>query len=393
MAHNFYQQHGGEDKCFFAESELLRVNGHDLSTYTLHNDAISYIGGIKAAGLAVWNRGAYNELSGLIRSKKPEIVHFHNTFPLMSPAALWAAKHHECAVVCTLHNYRLICPVGTLIRNGRICEDCTRRMIPWPGVVHGCYRDSRLASAAVASTLFIHRLLQTWSDKVDSFIVLTEFARGKFIEGGIPADKIFVKPNFVDPDPGPSEGGRDYALFVGRLSPEKGIDTLLTAWNKLAHKMTLRIVGAGPLSSQVMSASSQLEEVEFLGHKQTSEVMDLMAGAAFVVVPSIWYETFGLVIVEAFAKAKPVIASRLGAMTELVREGYTGLHFEPGNPDDLAAKVTWAVDHPREMRTMGQNARDVYVKNYGAERNYRRLVEIYQSALAAARGTRNSTHQ
>ena len=389
MAHNFYKRGGGEDKCFLAESDLLRRNAHEVLTYTVHNDAISDMSGFKAASVAIWNRDSYNELSRLIRSGKPDVVHFHNTFPLMSPAAFWAAKNQGCAVVNTLHNYRLICPVGTLVRNGQICEDCGGRPLPWPGVVHGCYRDSRLASAAVASTLFMHRLLRTWSDKVDSFIALTEFARRKFIEGGIPAEKISLKPNFVDPDPGPSEVGHNYALFVGRLSPEKGIDTLLTAWNKLTDKTTLRIAGAGPLSSKVASASSQSEDIEYLGHKQPPDVMDLMGGAEFLVVPSIWYETFGLVIVEAFARAKPVIASRLGAMTELVQEGHTGLHFEPGDPDDLAAKVTWALGHPKEMRTMGQNARSVYVENYSAERNYHLLIEIYDSALASAQSARN----
>jgi glycosyltransferase involved in cell wall biosynthesis len=255
--------------------------------------------------------------------------------------------------------------------------------------VYGCYRNSRLASAAVASTLLTHRVLRTWSDKVDSFIALSTFASQKFIDGGIPAEKIALKPNFVDPDPGPGGASRDYAVFVGRLSPEKGIDTLLKAWNRLAGKMTLRIVGDGPLSHQVESASSQSGAIEFLGYKPTSDVMDLLAGASFLIMPSLCYETFGLAIVEAFAKAKPVIASRLGAMTELVQEGYTGLHFEPGDPDDLAAKVTWAIGHPAEMRIMGQNARGVYVDNYSAERNYDLLMAIYDSALASARGSRN----
>ena len=388
MAHNVYKQPGGEDKVFVAESDLLRRNGHDLLTYTVHNQAIDHLSGIKAASVAIWNHDSYNELSTLIQSEKPEVVHFHNTFPLMSPAVFWAAKKHGCAVVNTLHNYRLMCPVGTFVRNGRICEDCAGRPFPWPAMVHGCYRNSRPASAAVASTLFTHRVLRTWSDKVDLFIALSDFARRKFIEGGIPAEKIGLKPNFVDPDPGPGGVGHNYALFVGRLSPEKGIGTLLAAWNRLAGKMTLRIVGAGPLSPQVEAAASQSEDIEFLGHKQASDVMDLMAEAKFLVMPSIWYETFGLVIVEAFAKAKPVIASRLGAMTELIQAGYTGLFFDPGDPDDLAAKVTWAVGHPREMRTMGQNARGVYVENYSAERNYDRLMEIYRSALALARGAR-----
>jgi glycosyltransferase involved in cell wall biosynthesis len=386
MAHNFYRQSGGEDKCFAAESNLLRGKGHDLLTYTVHNDAISHMSGLKAASVSIWNRDSYRELSLLIRTENPNIVHFHNTFPLMSPAALWAAKSRGCAVVSTLHNYRIFCPAGTLVRNGRICEDCVTRTLPWPGMAHGCYRDSRLASTAVASTLLVHKLLRTWSDKVDAFIALTEFARRKFIKGGVPAEKIVLKPNFVDPDPGPAESGQNYALFVGRLSPEKGIDTLLDAWRALSGKIPLRIVGTGPLAPQVEAVASQTDGIEFLGKMPASKVMDLMAGAEFLVMPSLWYETFGLVIVEAFAHAKPVIASRLGAMTELVQEGHSGLHFDPGDPKDLAAKVTWAVDHPSQMRKMGQNARNVYEERYSAERNYERLMEIYQFALASARG-------
>jgi glycosyltransferase involved in cell wall biosynthesis len=389
MAHNFYQQRGGEDKCFWAESELLRGNGQELLTYTVHNDAIDQMSGLEAARAAVWNRDSYNELSRLVRSEKPEVVHFHNTFPLMSPAAFWAARSHGCAVVATLHNYRILCPAGTLARDGRVCEDCVGRPVPWPAVAHGCYRDSRAASAAVASSSFAHRILRTWGRKVDTFIALTEFARRKFIEGGLPAGKIHLKPNFVHPDPGPGEASRNYALFVGRISPEKGIDTLLAAWNKLAEGIPLRIVGTGPLSPRVESASSQSDAIEFLDHKSASDVMDLIAGAQFLVVPSIWYETFGLVIVDAFAKAQPVIASRLGAMTELVQDGHTGLLFEPGNPDDLAAKVMWAIGHPAEMRVMGQNARGAYLKNYTAQGNYDRLMEIYGFALASARGGRH----
>ena len=387
MAHNFYQQPGGEDKCFASEAELLRSHGHEVSTYALHNDAIDRMSGLEVAGAAVWNRKAYKELSGHLRSQSPDVVHFHNTFPLMSPAAFWAAKSHGCAVVATLHNYRLLCPAATFSRDGRVCEDCLGRPSAWPAVVHGCYRGSRPASAVVAGSALAHRVLGTWDRKVDAFIALTEFARRKFIEGGLPAEKVALKPNFLHPDPGPSEASHDYALFVGRLSPEKGVDTLLAAWRKLADKATLRIVGAGPLSPQVEAASSQSEGVEYLGHRPGPEVMELIAGARFLAVPSIWYEAFGLVIVEAFAKAKPVIASRLGAMTEIIEEGRTGLLFEPGDPDDLAAKVNWAMEHPAEMRAMGQNARELYLQNFTARHNYDRLMEIYGAALDATKST------
>ena len=386
MAHNFYQQPGGEDKCFASEAELLRSHGHDVLTYTLHNDANGQMGGLEAASAAVWNRKAHKELSGLIRSRSPDVVHFHNTFPLMSPAAFWAAKGQGCAVVATLHNYRFLCPAATFTRDGRVCEDCLGRPSAWPAVAHGCYRGSRAASAVVASSALAHRVLRTWDRKVDAFIALTEFARRKFVEGGLPAGKVVLKPNFLHPDPGPSEASHDYALFIGRLSPEKGIDTLLAAWRKLAGTATLRIAGTGPLSPRLEAVSSNSEHVEYLGQRSAPEVMQLIAGAQFLVVPSIWYETFGLVIIEAFAKAKPVIASRLGAMTELVRDGHTGLLFEPGDADDLAGKVTWASEHPAEMQVMGQNARRVYLQNFTAQENYDKIVEIYEFARGAGSG-------
>jgi glycosyltransferase involved in cell wall biosynthesis len=385
MAHSFYQRPGGEDKCFEAESNLLRSRGHDLSTYTLQNDELSHMSGLKAAGTALWNGRAHKELSALIRAQRPEVVHIHNSFPLMSPSAIWAAKSHGCAVVTTLHNYRLLCPLGTLVRDGRVCEDCVGRAWPWPGIVHGCYRNSRPASAAVANMLLAHRVLRTWSHKVDTFIALSNFARQKFVEGGIPDAKIALKPNFVDPDPGPSETSRGYALFAGRLSPEKGIETLLEAWKRPVGGMKLRILGGGPLSRQVEAAASRSPNIDYLGYRQTADVMELMAGANFLVMPSLCYETFGLAIIEAFAKAKPVIVSRLGTCTELVEDGRTGLHIEAGNPDDLAAKVTWASAHQADMRAMGKNARAVYDDNYSAGRNYDRIMEIYGSALASAR--------
>jgi len=384
VAHNFYQQPGGEDRCFRAETELLRRKGHEVVTYTVHNDRIDELNPLTSATKAIWNHSAYQEVAALIRQQRPDVVHFHNTFPLMSPAAFWAAKKHGCPTVVTLHNYRFACPAGTFVREARVCEDCAGHALPWPAVVHGCYRGSRLASTVVASSQFTHRLLRTWSEKIDVFIALTEFARQKFIECGIAERKIALKPNFVDPDPGPAAPGEGYALFVGRLSPEKGLGCLLKAWRTLPGTAALRIVGDGPLAGEVEAAAARSEAIEFLGPKEPDEVMALMANASFLVMPSQWYETFGLVIVEAFARAKPVIASRLGAMRELVEDGETGLHFAPEDAQDLAAKVLWAVEHPDEMRAMGQNARRIFVERYGAEENYARLMEIYRSASRPA---------
>jgi len=178
-------------------------------------------------------------------------------------------------------------------------------------------------------------------------------------------------------------------LFVGRLSPEKGVDVLLAAWNKIADKKTLRVVGEGPLAPSVEAASSSTSAIDYLGRKDRGDVMDLMSGADFLVMPSLSYETFGLTIIEAFANATPVIVSRRGAMTELVEDGRTGLHFQPGDPDDLAAKVAWAIAHPEEMRRMGRNARAVYARHYTAEANYHQLMRVYKAAIESARAAHN----
>jgi len=288
-------------------------------------------------------------------------------------------------VVQTLHNYRLLCPVALFFRDGRVCEDCMGKAVPWPGVVHRCYRGSRAASGVIAAMLTTHRALGTWTKMVDVYVALTEFAQDKFIEGGLPAEKIVVKPNFVAEDPGPGGGSDGYALFVGRLSPEKGIETMLAAWDRLRTGVPLKIVGDGPLRDRVIRAASRQPNVEWLGYKTVAEVHALMKRAGVLVFPSEWYETFGRVAVEAFAAGTPVIAANIGAVGELVEHGRTGLHFRPGDPEDLATRVGWALSHPAELGRMREEARAEYEAKYTAERNYRALMEIYEFALARKR--------
>jgi glycosyltransferase involved in cell wall biosynthesis len=224
--------------------------------------------------------------------------------------------------------------------------------------------------------------MRTWIKAVDVYVALSEFSRQKFIEGGFPAEKIVVKPNFVEPDPGLGEGQGGYALFVGRLSFEKGVDTMLAAWEQLGPQLPLKIVGDGPLAGHVAEVTQKLPYVELLGRKPLAEVYDLIGAAKLLIFPSEWYETFGRVAVEAFAKGTPVIAADIGAIAEIVDHGRTGLRFRPGDPEDLAAKVEWAQAHANEIRQMRHEARAEFEAKYTAKDNYRQLMEIY----ALARG-------
>jgi glycosyltransferase involved in cell wall biosynthesis len=382
--HNGYQQPGGEDQVFLAESALLESYGHRVVRYTTHNDQVAGMNRLALAGNTVWNSGTYQKLRALIRQERPQVVHFHNTFPLVSPAGYYAAKAEGVPVVQTLHNYRLLCPNALFFRDGGVCEDCMGKAVPWPGIVHKCYRGSRAASGVVAAMLTTHRVLRTWTEKVDVYVALTEFARRKFVEGGLPAEKLMVKPNFVYPDPGPGEGCGGYALFVGRLSPEKGVGTLLAAYQHLDKRSPLKVVGGGPLTQKVVEAASRHPYIEYLGYRPPEEVQALMKEASILVFPSEWYEGFSRVAAEAFATATPIVAAAIGASIELVEHGRTGLHFHPGDPEDLAAQIRWFFSHAEEHARMRREVRTEYEAKYTAQRNYQMLLEIYGSALERA---------
>jgi glycosyltransferase involved in cell wall biosynthesis len=281
------------------------------------------------------------------------------------------------------------------LRKGKVCEDCLGKRMPWPGIVHGCYRGSRAQSAITATMLAVHWLRETWQERVDAYIVLTAFQQEKMVQAGLPREKIHVKPNYVsEPEQfGDTKVFGDYALFVGRLSREKSVTTLIDAYRHKDLRIPLKIVGDGPLheSLQADVQRAGLENViEFLGQQDKSAVLTLMHKARFLVFPSIWYETFGLTMVEAFACGLPVLASRLGSMAEIVEDRVTGLHFEAGNSADLADKIQWANEHPEEMISMGKNARRVYEAYYTPEINYQQLMAIYQQAIDIASPARRT---
>ena len=393
MGHCYYRDLGGENLSFEAEAGLLESNGHRVVRYTRDNREIEGLGAAGKARLAlrtVWATDSFEQVRDLAGRERPDVAHFQNTFPLISPSAYRACRRLGIPVVQTLRNYRLVCPTATFFRDGRVCEDCMGKTPPWPGVVHACYRDSRAQTGVIATMVTMHRALRTWQNDVDLYVVPTEFGRRKFIEAGLSEDHVVVKPNFVDPDPGQREGPGDFALFVGRLSEEKGILTLLEAWRRVT-RLPLRIVGKGPLSEAVAGTVARdglAGRVEVLGSLSHDEVFGLMRQARLVVFPSEWYETFGRVAVESFACGVPVVAARLGAMAEVVDDGRTGLHFMPGDAEELAARVDWLLDHPEEAAAMGREARREYESRYTAARNYEMLVEIYRSAMERAKERR-----
>lgn len=380
VVHNSYQQEGGEDRVFQVESQLLRANGHRVFQYQDHNSRIGTISRLDLISGTIWNQRSYLDVADILKREEVDLVHLHNTFPLISPSVYYAARKAGVPIVQTLHNYRLLCPDAKLMRNGRSCEDCLTRKVAWPGVMRGCYQGSRGATAVTASMIAVHKLIGTWSKCIDQYVALTNFARAKFVQGGLPPEKIAVKPNFVDPDPGIGDGGSNYALFVGRLAPEKGISTLIAAWELVAARIPLRIVGDGPLSEQVRLATARNHNIQWLGTLSAREINDQLQGAKFLMCPSIWYESFGLVIVEAFSKGVPVIASDLGAMAELVVHNKTGLLFVPGDHEQCARMVNYILDRPDLLAYMRSQARREYEEHYTAARNYDTLMSIYSDA-------------
>jgi glycosyltransferase involved in cell wall biosynthesis len=387
ILHNYYQHRGGEDTVFEAEARLLAERGHRVIPYALRNDDVQNYSALQLARATVYNPATYTALQNLFRSESIDVVHCHNTLPLISPSAYFAANDAGIPVVQTLHNYRLLCPNALFFRNGGVCEDCLGKMFALPAVQHKCYRGSRTASLAVAGMTALHRMIGTWDKRVTRYIALTEFAKAKFIEGGLNADAIVVKPNFVEMDAGVGKGNGNeqgmYAVYLGRLSPEKGIMTGLAAWKELQAsqpQLQLLVIGEGPLEQEAKDYCSTqgLDTVRFLGRKTLQEALEILKEARFLLFPSLLYETFGKAMIESFACGTPVIASRLGALAEVVEHGKTGFHVEVGNVADIVQRVGNMATLPdAAYQQMRHAARLEYEAKYTVEANMRYLEKIY----------------
>ena len=329
IVHNRYQQRGGEDAVVDAETRLLAANGIDVERLDADNDAIE--GLVPKIQVSASQFGipttALSEFCGVISSFQPDVVHVHNWFPTLSPSIFNICRRANVPVVHTLHNYRLLCAGATMFRDGHVCEDCVGTTLRLPGIVHSCYRNSFAGTAVATAGMLTHWSIGTWRRSVDRFIALSQFARHKLIDGGLPSNKIVVKPNFIDPDPGIGSGCGQYLLYAGRLTEEKGLRVLLECWMHGPDLPLLKIAGGGPLQDEVRQAAATLKNVEWLGCRSSEEVLDLMRNATALLCPSQWYEGMPRVVIESLAVGTPVIASCIGCYPEMIVDGDSGALF------------------------------------------------------------------
>ena len=365
-----------------AEIDALHRGGHRVMRYIRDNSEIAGYTSLQKASLSLsttWNRRTYSEVGALLRRERPDIAHVHNFFPLVSPAVYYACKSAGVPVVQTLHNYRLFCPAGTLFAAGKPCSQCSRTLAP--AIRRGCYRDSRAQTATVSLMLSAHDFSGTWERCVDAYLVPSKFCRDYAVSAGLPAEKVHVNTNCLLRDPGARTERGDYALFVGRLSPEKGVLEMLDAWAQLPD-VPLLVAGSGPLFSKAQLAADRANgKIKLLGQLSAEQTVARIKGARFLVFPSLWYEPFGMALLEAAACGVPAIASRIGAIPELVTKGRTGLLFDPDNFDGLVERVRWAWSHPAGMEEMGRAARQQYLEKFTAEKSYEALMTVFRGLL------------
>ncbi|MBI1767592.1 MAG: glycosyltransferase family 4 protein [Bacteroidetes bacterium] len=383
LIHNKYKQPGGEDNVFESEGELLSKHGHFVERLVFENSTIrtfvdEYLSGLKA----IYNPQSAWEFRDKIMHFNPDIIHVHNFVPLVSPAIFFVAKEFNIPIILTLHNYRLICPSATLVYKGKIYEQSIHSLFPVDAIMKGVYRNSKLQTAAVAIMVALHNLIGTWKNKVDFYITLSNFAKEKFRTSAlaIPEERLVVKPNFV-PDFGIGHSMRnDELLFIGRLVEEKGIQILLKAIKILQFNLT--IIGDGPLRKLVTDAAKTNPNIHYLGFQDKASIANHLKKCKALIFPSIWYEGFPLTILEAFSTGTLVIASRLGAMAEIIQDRVNGLLFEAGNEIALANKIVEMDAEPEWAKHLAENARLSYLQHYTPEKNYGLLVRIYSKAMA-----------
>ncbi|MGR3812139.1 glycosyltransferase family 4 protein [Jiulongibacter sp. NS-SX5] len=379
IIHNTYKHKGGEDSVVNQEYELLKRHGLKVEILGFENDSLPK-NKVLLFSSSIYNTVSYKKVLEKITSFKPDVIHIHNLFYSASPSILYAAKELNVPVIMTVHNYRLVCNAATLLRDGAVCEKCIDKTLPLYGIKNACFQESRLKTAQLNLITGLHKVKGTWTSKISKYIFLTEFAQKKIASSSLKLDlkNCVVKPNFVA-DFGNSqiESRANSYLFVGRLSKEKGIDTLIESFKKLSHPID--IVGSGPLEEVLKNASSDYPNITFLGQRSKEEVIQLMKNCKALIFPSIWYEGMPMTILEAYSCGTPVISSDIDNVNEIVINGKTGLHFETGNTDSLS-KIVNEFDST-DYQYLYDGARKEYELKYNPETNFEKLKAIYEGVI------------
>jgi glycosyltransferase involved in cell wall biosynthesis len=382
FVHNFYQIPGGEDSVFYNELKLLKIYGIDIETYTVHNKNInSYLSKISVIIFTIFNSVAFFKFYIYLSKLKPDIVHIHNFFPLLSPSIFWACKLKKIPVVHTLHNFRIVCPTATLMLDGQITEKSINRN-SWWAIKKRVYKNSLVGTAVLSGMIEFNKFIGTWNNAVTKLIALTDFAKQKYIEAGISESKLVVKPNFVDGSTPPDFNKENYGIFVGRLSEEKGIEHLLKAWKNIDYP--LLVVGDGPQKDLLINNSNS--NVIYKGKLDKSDVMELVSKAKFLVMASTWYEGLPMVLVEALSVGTPCIVPNLGGMASVIKDNICGLRYQPNDIDDMRKTVNQLIADQELAERLAQGAYNEFMENYTPQKNYQQLIDIYQSAIQEVNG-------
>jgi len=383
ILHNRYKFAGGEEAVVYSEAELLRQHGHYVRLFELSNESLdkfSFLRKLMLPARSIWSYQAYRQTRSIIREEKIDIAHVHNTFFLLSPSVYYACRRENVPVIQTLHNYRFLCPLATLYRDGKVCRECLDQGLGM-SIKYKCGSKPMVWTLTMLCVLKLHYMNNTFKKMIDTYIALSNFTKEQFMQAGFDAGKIKVKPNFISFDPGFSSEKEDFALCVGRFSPEKGIDLLIEAWKKIDF-LPLKIIGSGDDYRRLKQyAEKNSLKIEFLGQRTNNEVIDCIKRSLFVILPSRCNENFPRIIVESFACGVPVIASNRGALAEIVENNKTGLLFDPENTDDLAGKVSLLFRNRELIKVMSNNARREFENKYTAERNYEMLISIYKDTI------------
>lgn len=386
--HNHYRQYGGEDAVSKSEYDLLARKGETIHLYERGNQEFDRYSPLdKASRLfsMAWSNGSYEDVKKIIKDFCPDVAHVYNTHFMVTPAVYYACQEANVPVVQSLYNFRWMCANALFLRNGKHCEECMTRS-RWRSVFYRCYRNSALLTACVVKALNTHWQEETWMRAIDAYIVATGYARKKFVEAGIPQEKIFIKPHFIYPDPGMRRKEEGYAFYVGRISEEKGVGSLLKAWEALGSS-PLKIMGEGPLLAELKSIvlAKGMSNIEILGYRPEEEYRKFLSQARFLIVPSIGHDNFPRTIAEAYSYGVPVLASSVEGIKEYVKEKVTGATFQAGDAADLANKARWLFKEGN-LAQMGRNARREFEEHYTAEKNYEFLSGIYRRAMEHKKG-------